>query len=135
MNDNVERVKNSFKDIGGFIEANNYKLINVEENYAEMEGKLDKNSMNPYNIPHGGYLFGLLDTCAGVAASTCGYIALTLDSNINYLKQCKSDTVRAVAKCIKDGKHIKVYDVNLYDGDIIICNGNVTYYVTEDKFS
>ena len=129
----IEEIKDNFKNIGGFIKANNYKLIDVKDNYAVVEAKLDKNSMNPYNIAHGGYLFGLLDTCAGFAASTCGYVTLTLNSTINYLNQCKGDTIKAEAKALKSGKNIKVFEVNIFDGDTIICNGNVSYYVLDTK--
>ena len=129
----IKEVKDSFKDVSGFIKANNYKLIDLKEDYAVMEAKLDKNSLNPYGIPHGGYLFGLIDTCAGYAACTSGFQVLTLNSNINYLSQCKGDVVKAEAKVLKSGKHVKVYEVNLFDGDIIICNGVVTYYVLDNK--
>jgi len=128
MNDIVKDIKDSFKNNNrGFIKANNYKLVKLKEDYAVMEAKLDENSMNPYGIAHGGYLFGLLDTTAGYAACTCGYQVLTLNSTINYVSQCNCDLVRAEAKAIKSGKHIKIYEVNLYDGDNIICNGTVTY--------
>lgn len=133
MSDSIKILKDNFKNIGGFIEANNYKLIDVKEDYALMEAKLGDNSMNPYGIAHGGYLFGLVDTCAGVAASTNGLQALTLNSNINYLNACKSDLIKAEAKAIKSGKHIKVYEVNIFDGDKIICNGTVSYYVMDIK--
>ena len=133
MSDIIKAIKDNSVNVTGFIKVNNYNLIDLKEDYAVMEGKLDKNSFNPYGIPHGGYLFGLLDTCAGYAACTSGYQVLTLNSNINYLGQCKGDVVKAEAKVLKSGKHVKVYEVNLFDGDKIICNGVVTYYVLDNK--
>ena len=130
---NINELNDYFKNVGGFIKSNNYELIDVDEDYALMEGRLDESSMNPYGLAHGGYLFGLLDTCAGVAASTSGYQALTLNSNINYLNACKGKVIKAEAIAIKSGKHIKVYEVNLYDGDNVICNGTVSYYVMDIK--
>ena len=133
MSNIMKGIKDYFDKSSGFIKSNNYKLIDLDIDYAVMEGIIDENSMNPYGIVHGGYLYGLLDTCAGYAACTSGHKAYTLNSNINYLSQCKGNIVRAEAKAIKSGKHIKVYEVNLYDGDNLICNGIASYYVLDTE--
>ena len=133
MSDIIKDIKDYFDKSSGFIKSNNYKLIDLDLDYAVMEGVIDENSMNPYGIVHGGYLYGLLDTTAGYAACTSGYKAYTLNANINYLSQCKGNVVRAEAKAVKSGKHIKVYEVNLYDGDNLICNGIASYYVLDTE--
>lgn len=124
----------NFDSIGGFIKNNNFKLIDIDEGYCEMEALITETSMNPYNICHGGFLFGLLDTCCGVCASSDGRGALTVNSNINYMKAVTGTKVKVVGKTIKSGKNIAVVEANAFDDqDRLVCNGTVTYYYKEEQ--
>ena len=78
----TELIKENMKMDKGFINSNNYKIIKIEENYCELEGYLTETSVNPFGIAHGGYIFGLADTAAGIAAMTDGRKAVTLNSSI-----------------------------------------------------
>ncbi len=123
----------NFNSFGGYIKNNNYKLIDIKEGYCEMEASITESSMNPYDICHGGFLFGLLDTCCGVCASSDGRGCLTINSSINYMKAVTGSCVRAIGKTIKSGKHIAVVEGNLYDDQgTVVCNGTVTYYYIDD---
>ena len=51
-------IENSINDDKGFIKSNNYKLIKLEDDCCEIEGNISSSSLNPYNIAHGGYIFG-----------------------------------------------------------------------------
>ena len=44
--DLTETTKNILKKYKGFITANNYKIIKVEENYCELEGIITDTSTN-----------------------------------------------------------------------------------------
>ena len=115
----------NFDSIGGFIKNNNFKLIDIDEGYCEMEALITETSMNPYNICHGGFLFGLLDTCCGVCASSDGRGAL---------KAVTGTKVKVVGKTIKSGKNIAVVEANAFDDqDRLVCNGTVTYYYKEEQ--
>ena len=123
----------NFDSFGGFIKNNNYKLIDINDGYCEMEAEITESSMNPYNICHGGFLFGLLDTCCGACASSDGRGSLTVNSSINYMKAVTGTKVRAIGKTIKYGKHITVVEGNIFDDqDRLVCNGTVTYYYIDD---
>lgn len=113
----------------GFIFSNNFRIVKVEDNYCELEGNITDSSLNPYGIIHGGYIFGLADTAAGIAAKTCGKSAVTLNSTIDYLKVAHSDKIKAIAKCLKSGKTISVYEVFIYDNkDNLIAKASVSYF-------
>lgn len=123
----------NFDNFGGFIKNNNYKLIDIKEGYCEIEATISETSMNPYNICHGGFLFGLLDTCCGACASSDGRGCLTVNSNINYFKSVTGSKVRAVGKTIKNGKRIAVVEANIYnDKGEVVCNGSATYSYIDD---
>ena len=83
MDNLTEIAKKSLEEIKGFISANNYKVLNVEKHYCEMEAVINDSSKNPYGIAHGGFIFGLADTAAGIVAMTDERTAVTINSNID----------------------------------------------------
>ncbi len=132
MTDLTNMAKETLKDVKGFMKANNYEVIKVEENYCELEGKITETSLNPYGIAHGGFIFGLADTAAGIACRTTGRKAVTTSSTIDYLKSGKGDHLKAVAKCLKDGKNLAFYEVDVYDStDTLIAKSNINYFYLE----
>ena len=115
-----EELKKQIEEVmlhNGFVSNNNYKLIDVDDNYCELEGIITDTSLNPYNIAHGGYIFGLADTAAGIAARTKGRNAVTVSSSISYIRMVKGDKIKAIAKCLKEGKNISNYEVEILDED------------------
>lgn len=121
--------KEVLKEQKGFICANNYNVVKVEENYCELEGIITETSVNHLGSAHGGYVFGLADTAAGIAAMTDGRTAVTIDSSIHYLKPGKTPKIRAVAKCIKGGKSVSFFEVFVYDlDDNLIAKANINYF-------
>ncbi len=134
MSDLTKLAKEQLKDVQGFMKANNYEVLKVSENYCELEGKITDTSLNPYGIAHGGYIFGLADTAAGIASRTDGRIAVTCNSSIDYLKSCKGSKIKAVAKCLKNGNSISVYEVHIYDEDEnLVARVNVSYFYVKNE--
>lgn len=128
MEDLTEYAKKRVKECKGFIEANNYEVIRVLPNYCELEGKITETSTNHLNIAHGGFIFGLADTAAGIAAMTDGRNAVTINSSINYLKASKGSKLTAIAKCIKNGKNVVFFEVSIYDEKNNLTSvANITY--------
>ncbi len=130
MKNLTELAKNSLDKMTGFISANNYNVIVVDKNYCELEGIVTESSMNHLGIVHGGYIFGLADTAAGIAAMSEGNNVVTVDANINYFKPAKSEKIFAKAKAIKVGKTISVYEVLISDKeDNLLAKSTVTFFV------
>jgi len=125
----TEIAKNNLGNDKGFIKTNNYKVLKVKENYCELEGKLTETSLNPFGIAHGGFIFGLADTAAGIAAMTDGRKAVTINSTIEYFNVGKGSTLKAIAKCLKSGKNISNFEVYIYDdNEKLIAKININYY-------
>lgn len=128
MNNLTELAKEQLKKDKGFIASNNYEIIKVEKNYCELVGKLTETSMNHYGIAHGGYIFGLADTAAGIAAMTDGRNVVTINSTIDYFKPGKGNYLKAIAKCLKNGKTVSFFEINVYDEENnLIAKSNITY--------
>ena len=119
---------NKFDEVKGFIANNNFKLVSVENKNCILKAKITETSVNPYGFPHGGFIFGLADTAAGVAARSEGRKAMTVSADIDYLHASKGSELTAEAICIKDGKTISVYEVSVSDETRLIAKGSFTYF-------
>ena len=120
----------------GFISNNNYELISASEGCATMIAHITDTSLNPYSTAHGGFIFGLADTAAGLACNTFCRAAMTVNASIEYLHAVKGNTIKAEAKCIKNGRTISVYEVDVYDeSDRIVAKSTITYfYIDSNRF-
>ena len=129
MSDLTNRAKEILSSDNGYVKCNNYNIVKVEEHYCEMEAIISDSSKNPYGIAHGGFIFGLADTAAGIAAMTDERTAVTVNSNIDYLKPGKGDKLIAKASVVKPGKSIAVVDVLIYDSSLdLVSKASVTYF-------
>lgn len=120
----------NLEEDNGFIENNNYKLISVNEGHAIMEADITNKSLNPHKTAHGGFIFGLADTTAGIAAHSFGRKAMTINANIEYLHAVTGKKISAEAKCIKNGKTISVFEVYIrdLDKDRDAAKATITYF-------
>lgn len=115
--------------VGGFIKNNRYSLVDLKQNYCVMEAEVTEDSLNPYGMVHGGFLFGLADTAAGVAARSSGKKAVTLSSHIEYLHACNGSKIKAVVEAVKIGKNVSVYEVSIYDEkEVMVAKATVDYF-------
>lgn len=116
--------------LGGFASDIGIKMLSISEGYAKAEINIEKKHLNPGNSVHGGCIFSLADTVGGAAAWSRGNYVVTSSSNINYLNPAiESKRLIGIAKEIKFGKKILVYDVEIWDEkDRLIAKVTNTYY-------
>ena len=116
MDKKIEKlIRDSLSGDEGFMKKNNYVIITLEEELVEMEAKVTKSSMNPYGFAHGGFIFGLADSCAGILVSASGRKAVTTNASVIYLKKVSGDKLVAKAKYLKKGKTISNVEVEMFD--------------------
>ena len=104
----------------GFIKSQNYKLESANNEFVKLSYKIKKDGLNPYDIVHGGVLFGLADTASGVLAAFHNKKCVTTNGSINYLNPAKKGKIYAIAKALKEGKRIGYYIVDIYDENNIL---------------
>lgn len=123
-----ELIKNM--ENSGFIKANNITVEEIEgKKSATLKALINEESLNPYNIAHGGFIFGLGDTAMGVAASLTRRKAVTLSSTINYLKPSTGSYLIAKAELIKEGKKTAYLKTNIYnDKEELVATMDGNYY-------
>ncbi|MBQ6285130.1 MAG: PaaI family thioesterase [Bacilli bacterium] len=118
----------------GFIRHNNFKIIELDSEHSKLEYRIKRDGLNPVGMVHGGLLFGLCDTAAGVLASMSGKFPLTISSNINYLKPARGKKIFAIAKKLKEGKTIGYYSVDLFDeNNSLVTSATINMFFSEIK--
>ena len=84
--------------------------------YAKGELHLTENHINTVGSVHGGAIFALADTVGGSAAASHGTRTTTVSGDFHYLSAAiGSKKLIGIAKEIKYGKRIRVYDVEIRD--------------------
>ena len=98
--------------------------------YAKGEMYLNVNHINAVGSVHGGAIFALADTIGGAAAASHGTRTTTVSGDFHYLSAAMgSKKLIGVAKEIKYGKRILVYDVEILDEqEKLIAKGTFSYY-------
>lgn len=122
-------------NIDGFAKNIGIKVLSISKGYAKASMDIDKSHLNPGNSVHGGCIFTLADTVGGVAAWSRGNYVVTTSSNITYLNPAiESKKLIGIAKEIKYGKSILVYEVEIWDEkDRLIAKATNSYYNLRKK--
>ena len=128
-NKELDTFLNKIEKQPGFFKHNNYSFIEIKENCAILKAKLNENSMNPYNMAHGGLIFGLGDMAMGTALGTTCRKGVTLNATINYLRPATGSYLLAKAEIIKKGKTTSYLKCNIYnDKDALVATMDSNYY-------
>ncbi len=110
--------------------ANNLgiEVKEIKEGYSRVEVPVHDGLLNLAGSVHGGMLFTLCDVASGAAASSYQNKATTVDSSFHFLRpalNCKK--LCAIAKEVKHGKRIMVFDVEVFNEDEkLLCKGIYT---------
>ena len=119
----------------GFFKHNNYHIDKITDNNIILKADINANSMNPYGGVHGGFIFGLSDTVMGILAAHNGRIAVTVDTNISYIKPGNGKYITAKAEIIREGENICFLKSNIYNDkkDLVAIMEATYYYIDERK--
>ena len=102
----------------GFAREIGIELMEAKDGHAKMKIDINEKHRNPIGSVHGGCLFSLADTVAGVALSTTGVGCTTLSAHTTYIKAAMMDKSRVLygeATPIRIGRKIAVYQVDITD--------------------
>ncbi|MEW9078211.1 PaaI family thioesterase [Terrisporobacter glycolicus] len=132
---NYKKMMEHRNSLAGFAKEIGIKITSISKGYAKGEIDINKSHLNPGKSVHGGCIFTLADTVGGTAAWTRGNYVVTTSSNITYLNPAiESEKLIAIAKEIKFGKKILVYEVDIWDdSERLIAKVTNSYYNIEKK--
>ena len=95
-----------------FAAQNGIYITHLSKGHAIVEMDVDEDKLNPIGTVHGGCLFTLADTCAGVTVKTYGHPVTTVNADMNFLRPGKNaNHLIAESREIKVGKTIAVIEV------------------------
>lgn len=109
-----------------------YQATMLNEKEVLLTTKVTEKSLNPYGMAHGGFLFILADSVAGLTTVASGSYSVTLQSNIHYMKAAKlGDTLSVIGSCTHDGSRTKVVEVKIENQDKqLLASASFTMFVT-----
>lgn len=117
-------------DGNGFNEHIGIKMTSLGDGYAEGELEVRDYHKNFIGSVHGGCLFTLADSIGGLAASGRGHRMTTVSGEFHFLRAAiNSQKLLCMAKELKYGKKIAVYDVEISDEKgSLIAKGTFSYF-------
>lgn len=113
----------------------NYDLVLEEEGHIVISTEIVEKSLNYYGNAHGGYLFTLCDQVAGLTCLSLGSEAVTMQSNIHYMRGGRlGDTLRVEGTCFHNGRQTKVVEVTITSqSGQAVAQASFTMFVTGDR--
>lgn len=129
-----EKIKELLERIP-FAKEAGIELMEVGEGYAKGRIRMERKHQNPYGGMHGGCIFTLADTIAGLAAYSNGNFVTTVNSDIHYLSPvANTEYVFCEAQEVRQGKTIGVYDAWISDDAGNVCvTATFTYFKLKEK--
>ena len=128
----LEEVKKAFEGDLYATQTTGIEIDELGENYAKCSLILEKKHKNAWGITMGGAIYTLSDFAFAVASNIDELNTVTTVSNISFINAVKGDVIYANAKCLKDGKKLVFYEVEVTDNlDTLVAN--VTFTGTKLK--
>lgn len=112
-----QKIINEVNSRSFFNKHNEISLIDIEDDYCIVEGKLRDEAMNPWGMAHGGFVYSICDVAAGIMVNKQGNHCVTLSGNLQYLRPSVGKYLRAVAKPIKLGKTVATVRTDVYNDE------------------
>ena len=126
---NEEELLRKMEQEEGFFHHNHYRVVKALKDEVILQADLEKNAMNPYDMAHGGFIFGLGDTAMGILVRACGKRGVTLNANVNFLRPGTGKYIKAIGKLIKQGKKTCYARADIYDEEErLIATMDSNYY-------
>lgn len=109
------------------------ELICYEAGSVSIRTSINSTDLNPYGNAHGGYLYTLCDTLAGVCAFSSGSYCVTMQADIHYIKAVKeNDILIFSAETVHNGRKTKVVNVSVTHEEELICQASFSMYAVAD---
>lgn len=89
------------------------ELLEIEPGHARIKIEIGKKALNLYGNLHGGFIFSLCDTVAGMATYAYGVSNVTLQGNINFIKAFQTGTLYVEGNAIHKGRQTTVIQANV----------------------
>ena len=116
-----------------FVEMCGIQIVECREGYAKCEVEIHDKLLNGVNAVQGGLLFTIADFSAAVAAFTLGRVALSINADISFFRNCNSGTITAEATVISATNNLCTCSVDVVCNDVKLANVKVGLFRTKQE--
>ena len=99
------------------LETTGIKIEAVEPGFARCRLDVEGKHLNARNFVMGGAIFTLADFTMAVAANAGHSDTVSLNLSINYVSPATPPALFAEAKCVKDGKSVCFYEIDVTNAE------------------
>ena len=110
-----EELKARINSDNGFMSYNGITVAEVGKGECLCQVEVGQNGLNPHGIAHGGLLFTLCDTAAGIAASTTGRKVVSRASDMHFLHPGLPGVLTARGQVVQAGSRTALCTAEVRD--------------------
>ncbi len=113
------------------IEGVGIELVEIGEDYLKMRMPVDRRTIQPYGILHGGASLTLAETLGSAASRLCidpnAERCVGMEINANHIRSARSDFVYGIARPLHLGKTSHVWEIKISDEKgQLVCISRIT---------
>ena len=127
------KISRKFFGTDRFVEMCGVQIVECREGYARCEVTIADKHLNGINAVQGGLLFTIADFSAAVAAFTLGRVALSINADISFFRNCNSGTLIAEATVISATNNLGTCSVDVVCNDTKLANVKVGLFRTKQE--
>ena len=127
----LEKLKEKVNADEGFMRFNGIEVTHLEPGCCQCRARMEKNKENPHGIAHGGFLFTICDTVAGIAGTSLGRGVVGRSADIHFLKPGRGGYVTAEGRVVEAGRTTGLCQVEMRDdrGELIVSASFELYFI------
>ncbi|MBR2773340.1 MAG: PaaI family thioesterase [Bacteroidales bacterium] len=127
------KISRKFFGTDRFVEMCGVQIVECREGYARCEVTIADKHLNGINAVQGGLLFTIADFSAAVATFTLGRVALSINADISFFRNCNSGTLIAEATVISATNNLCTCSVDVVCNDTKLANVKVGLFRTKQE--
>ncbi len=125
----LEKLKEKVNNDKGYMAYNGIRVTELDTGYCQCWVELSENKTNPHGIAHGGFLFAVCDSIAGIAGTTLGRSVVGRSADIHFLRPGRGSGFTGKARIVEAGRTTGLCAVELYDdSDTLVTTGSFELY-------
>ena len=120
MSDSIQKFLNFHKEAGGTGKLFNFKLVDYNEDYLELDGEFPDETLNPDGSVQGGMMTSMLDDVTAlllIIKSSATIYPSSTNLHSHHHRPLLKGKVKAKAYLIKQGRTIASLRGELYDSE------------------
>lgn len=125
--DLMDGIRMHLKPIGSF---RNAQILEIAPGHARVSVEIGEDDLNFYGNVHGGFLFSLCDSVAGMATYAYEVANVTQCSSFNFLRGVRSGTIYVEANVIHKGRKTAVHQLEVHNEEgKLVAAGTFTMFL------